>query len=55
VLEGGGGNIIRVRFDDPEAEPYTLRIASVEEGVLWIRRWWKKGATLSGTEEGAGV
>ncbi|MDQ5809672.1 MAG: SDR family oxidoreductase [Actinomycetota bacterium] len=33
-----GGNIIRVRFDDPEAEPYTLRIASVEEGVLRIRR-----------------
>ena len=33
-----GGNIIRVRFDDPEAEPYTLRLASVEEGVLRIRR-----------------
>jgi hypothetical protein len=33
-----GGNIIRVRFDDPEAEPYTLRIVSVEEGVLRIRR-----------------
>ena len=33
-----GRNIIRVRFDDPEAESYTLRIASVEEGVLRIRR-----------------
>ena len=33
-----GRNIIRVRFDDPEAEPYTLRIESVEEGVLRIRR-----------------
>ena len=33
-----GGNIIRVRFDDPEAEPYTLRVVSVEEGVLRIRR-----------------
>ena len=33
-----GRNIIRVRFDDPEAEPYTLRIESVEEGVLRIKR-----------------
>ncbi len=33
-----GRNIIRLRFDDPEAESYMLRIASVEEGVLRIRR-----------------
>jgi hypothetical protein len=33
-----GRNIIRVRFDDPEAEPYMLRIESIEEGMLRIRR-----------------
>jgi hypothetical protein len=33
-----GRNIIRVRFDDPEAEPLTLRIVSVEGEVLKIRR-----------------
>jgi hypothetical protein len=43
------------RFDDPEAEPYTLRIVSVKEGVLRIRRWSITGATLSGTREEAGV
>jgi hypothetical protein len=33
-----GLNIIRVRFDDPDAEPRTLRVASVEEGLLKIER-----------------
>jgi len=33
-----GRNIIRVRFDDPEAEQLTLRIVSLEDGVLKIRR-----------------
>jgi hypothetical protein len=33
-----GSNIIRVRFDDPTAEPRTLRIASVEEGLLKLER-----------------
>ncbi len=33
-----GGNIIRVRFDDPEAEPYALRMVSVEDGFLRITR-----------------
>jgi hypothetical protein len=34
----GGRSIIYVRFDDPEVDPYTLRIASVEEGLLKLRR-----------------
>jgi hypothetical protein len=33
-----GRSIIYVRFDDPEVEPYTLRIASVEEDLLRLRR-----------------
>jgi hypothetical protein len=33
-----GRNIIYLRFDDPEVEPCKLRIASVEEGLLRLRR-----------------
>jgi hypothetical protein len=33
-----GQNIIRVRYEDPVAEPRTLRIASVEKGLLRLER-----------------
>ena len=33
-----GGNIVSVRFDEAEDDSYTLRIASVDEDMLRIRR-----------------